>query len=160
LSFAIKIKYYVGNNFFDRERIMEKKNGGCLCGETRYQLEGAAVAEIICHCADCKKQTGSSYSVIAGFTQDQFKWIADKQIKHFETGGDSGGSVKRFFCGECGSPLLSDASATPGLYWIKTGSLDDSSWVKPSMEIYAKDKIQSGNTTLELQSYQNGPPRN
>ncbi len=136
--------------------VMEK-TGSCLCGKTKYSLQGVAVGEFICHCADCKKQTASPFSVVAGFVADNFQWISNKYVKEHVTLGDSGGKVKRFFCGNCGSPLYSDADVTPGVYWIKIGTLDDPSWVQPGMEVYAKDKIKCGQSGLELESHDTLP---
>ena len=57
-------------------------------------------------------------------------------LKTFNDLGDSGQTVYRRFCPECGSPILSEADALPGVAIIKAGTLDDTSWLKPGMEIF------------------------
>ena len=135
-----------------------KKTGSCLCGDTKYSVDGSVVGEFICHCSDCKKQTASAFSVVAGFPADTFKWLNKDHVKQYVTHGDSGGDVKRFFCGKCGSPLFSDADVTPGVFWVKIGTLDDPSWVEPGIEVYAKDKIKCGESGLNLESHEILPP--
>jgi hypothetical protein len=50
--------------------------------------------------------------------------------------GDSGKPVTRWFCAGCGSGIYLDPEADQGYVFLKVGSLDDASWVKPEMHIY------------------------
>ena len=52
------------------------------------------------------------------------------------TKGDSGKAVGRCFCPDCGSPILSDVEAMPGIAIIKAGTLDDTNSLKPGMQIF------------------------
>jgi hypothetical protein len=58
------------------------------------------------------------------------------ELKTFNDRGDSGKSLYRRFCPECGSSIMDEAEAMPGVVMILTGTLDDTSWVKPQMEIF------------------------
>ena len=61
-------------------------------------------------------------------------------MKTFHDKGDSGkpssGAV------DCGSPIVTEVEAMPGMAIIKAGTLDDTSWLKPGMEIFC-DSAQS-----------------
>ena len=57
-------------------------------------------------------------------------------LKTFNDRGDSGNAVYRRFCPECGSPILSETETMRDLAIIKAGTLDDGSWLKPTMEIF------------------------
>ena len=46
--------------------------------------------------------------------------------------------MHRRFCPECGSGILDEADALPGVVMVNAGTLDDRSWVKPLSEIYCK----------------------
>ncbi len=59
-------------------------------------------------------------------------------VKTFDDTGDSGATVKRQFCGDCGSPLFSIVEHPPGLIFVKAGTLDDPSGLKPSFHCYTK----------------------
>ena len=47
--------------------------GGCLCGATRYVVTGAPIRAQLCHCRFCQRRTGSSFSVVVAFKEDQVK---------------------------------------------------------------------------------------
>jgi hypothetical protein len=56
--------------------------------------------------------------------------------------GDTGKSVERRFCPECGSSIVEATASIPGIAMINSGTLDDASWVKPAMQIFC-DSAQS-----------------
>src|SRR5689334_14024328 len=64
-------------------------------------------------------------------------------LKTYADQGDSGKAVNRRFCPDCGSPIITEAEALPDLVIIKAGTLDDTSWLKPTTEIYC-DRAQPG----------------
>jgi Glutathione-dependent formaldehyde-activating enzyme len=41
------------------------RTGGCLCGAVRYTVRGEPVHVGRCHCADCRKESGSAFTVYA-----------------------------------------------------------------------------------------------
>lgn len=45
--------------------------------------------------------------------------------------------MRRAFCGECGSPVFLDNTASEGVTVLYAGSLDDPSWYKSTMNIFA-----------------------
>ena len=49
---------------------------------------------------------------------------------------DSGAPVVRWFCSKCGSPIFSQAEIAPTMDWIKAGTLDDTSWLEPQMNVW------------------------
>jgi hypothetical protein len=54
----------------------------------------------------------------------------------YKRAGDSGQSVTNRFCPDCGATVAIEAAALAEMTIIPAGALDDSSWVKPTMEIY------------------------
>jgi hypothetical protein len=50
--------------------------------------------------------------------------------------GDSGKAKRHRFCPECGSGLFNEGDVAPGIVVIFAGTLDDASWLKPTMQIY------------------------
>ena len=54
------------------------------------------------------------------------------------TSAESGQPVQRLFCGNCGSPIVSYSDGLPGVAFIKAGTLEDTSWLKPTMEIWCE----------------------
>jgi hypothetical protein len=108
--------------------------GGCLCGKVRYSANTEPAFVGICHCKDCQKFTGSAFAVAIGVPEAELS-VQGKLATYSKT-GDSGQSIERRFCPECGSSIAEVASALPNIVMITSGTLDDASWVKPGMQIY------------------------
>jgi hypothetical protein len=129
------------------------RDGGCLCGATRYKVSGDPLRVLYCHCDDCKKQTGSPYSIVASFEKEQVTFRNIERLKTHETVGDSGNQVERIFCGQCGSPIYSKVKALKDVILIKAGSFDDMSWLSPSAELYTKDKVRCATIDSSVDSF-------
>ena len=115
--------------------------GSCLCGKARYEARSPAVAVGVCHCKNCQRQTGTSFSLVVGVPKEAFS-AHGETIRVYEDTGATGGKVLRHFCGECGSPLYTIAEMAPALRFMKAGTLDDTSMLKPT-ESYWTDHRQA-----------------
>jgi hypothetical protein len=116
---------------------MAKLDGSCLCGKVTYSCEAEPVATAACHCTECQKQTGSSFSLIVAVPRDALQIEGSDSLASFTTvGTDSGKDVARQFCRECGSPVVSYGDGMPQLAFIKAGTLDDTSWLEPQMHVW------------------------
>jgi hypothetical protein len=58
------------------------------------------------------------------------------ELKLYEDKGDSGKLVHRRFCPNCGSGIMAEAEAMPGLAMVLAGGFDDPSVFTPTVEIY------------------------
>ncbi len=116
---------------------MSAISGSCLCGAIRYTCTAPAVMVAACHCTHCQKQSGSAFSVNVAIPKGSLQFTAGEP-RRYEDRGTSGLPVYRHFCGDCGSPLFSDVVATPQLDWLKAGTLDDTSWVKPGANLWCE----------------------
>ena len=115
-----------------------KIEGGCLCGKVRYSADVEPAFVGVCHCKNCQKQAGTAFSIVVAVPSPAL--TVQGTMKTFNDTGDSGKALYRRFCPDCGSPILTDADALPGVAIIKAGTLDDTSWLKPTMEIYCDSK--------------------
>jgi hypothetical protein len=112
--------------------------GRCLCGGVTYSADAQPVAQAVCHCADCQRQTGNPFSVIVAVPGAAFQ-VEGSTLASFATiGEDHGGETQRNFCSACGSPVFSIAAVAPELVFIKAGSLDDASWLEPAVEVWTR----------------------
>lgn len=119
---------------------MTKIEGSCLCGQVSYSSNEGPAMMAICHCPDCQKQNGSAFSVNVLVPTASISFEGESLGKYI-VDGDSGTPVTRNFCNNCGSPLSTELDAFGDLAAIKAGTLDDSSWVKPTIQIWC-DKAQ------------------
>jgi hypothetical protein len=90
---------------------MKTRLGGCLCGAVRYEVDGNPLRVGLCHCADCRKVTGSAFVYFAVWPIDAFRSTGHTRV-----------FAGRCFCPNCGSQVFSidDQEAE-----IRAGSLDD-----------------------------------
>lgn len=109
--------------------------GGCVCGAIRYQCTAEPIAVIHCHCRDCQRSSGTQMSTVLLVPTPAFGLLKGTPRSYPFT-ADSGNVLHRQFCGDCGAPLFTELKAMPDVWVIKAGSLDNPSWLKPSMHIY------------------------
>ena len=114
--------------------------GGCLCGGVRYESQADPALVAVCHCATCQKNTGSAFSLNLGLPQDAVTIEGDTLATYEDHTGTSGKPFYRSFCSRCGSPIAGQGDAYSGLIFIKAGTLDDPSWVKPGAHIWCSEK--------------------
>lgn len=120
---------------------MAKIEGQCLCGGVRYASDAEPAFTAVCHCKHCQKTSGGAFSINLGMPADKVQ-LSGPSLASFEDIGESGKPVIRMFCKTCGSPIASDVKAFPGLLFIKAGTLNDTSSIKPGMHIWT-DHAQS-----------------
>lgn len=114
---------------------MQEIRGGCLCGAVRYRCDAAPLMTAICNCKNCQRQTGTAFSVLVAVPKGALV-VEGMQPATYEDVGDSGLPVLRRFCPSCGSPIFSEVGATPTMDWVKAGTLDDTSWLQPQVNIW------------------------
>lgn len=108
--------------------------GGCLCRNVRYRIIGEPARVGICHCLHCQRQSGSAFSIFAVVRRDAFETEGAYAV-YLDT-GSSGSVVERLFCPSCGSPIISRIAAQPEMVFVKAGTLDDTSNLAPTVEIW------------------------
>ncbi|KDQ19561.1 hypothetical protein BOTBODRAFT_153498 [Botryobasidium botryosum FD-172 SS1] len=114
--------------------------GSCLCGKVRYELSGEPFTFVLCHCNNCRKASGSSFMANVFFTQSQVKVLqGESDIKVYDdTENDSGGTVHRSFCSNCGCPIFATNKTYEGVVIVTSGTLDGEYEWKPQNELYCK----------------------
>lgn len=113
--------------------------GGCLCGAVRYRSEAKPVMQVVCHCKTCQKNTGSAFSTNVAVPEDSLTVEGDTLRCYEDHSGASGQPFYRYYCGSCGSHIYSRGPATGPVAFIKAGTLDDASWLAPSLHIWCAE---------------------
>lgn len=113
------------------------REGGCLCGAVRYQVEWPPAMLVTCACTNCQKQSGGAVSVVAAVARDTLD--CQGELKTYQDTGSSGNPVYRQFCPQCGSAVLTDTDAAraQGMIFVKAGTLDDTSDLDPKIHCWA-----------------------
>jgi hypothetical protein len=93
--------------------------GGCLCGSVRYTAEGPPRVHY-CHCAMCRKATGSAFAVLAWVPAQTLHWHGSAARRERR----SSPIAVRSFCPRCGTPLTLAYDDRPERLALHAGTLD------------------------------------
>lgn len=131
--------------------------GGCNCGAVCYSLGGKILGVAACHCTNCRKQSGSAYSVnLVTFAKDM--QIEGDLSAYVDDATESGKPVSREFCGVCGSPIRSVPASTPGVVVVKVGTLDAPEAFAPKVHIWTSSAVPWANIPADALKFEKGPP--
>ena len=126
--------------------------GGCLCGSVRYTCDADPSDPHICHCKDCRKQSGTAFSMFIDVPREALQ-LSGRALKSYTNKGDSGGKVIRKFCDQCGSSVLGEVETHPDLIFINAGTLDNANTFEPEEEIWTQSKLAFSNISGDIRSY-------
>lgn len=105
--------------------------GGCRCGQVRFACCGVPNAVTLCYCRDCQRGSGGpcgNFVIVPAAAV-----TVTGATTSFTALCDSGRSMRREFCPECGSPLF---ARTPHLLAVTVASFDDPTAYRPTMAIW------------------------
>jgi hypothetical protein len=127
--------------------------GECLCRSVGYEVFDAFEYALICHCSDCRRQTGSAFKPFGGIATDPLNLVRGQdQLSLY---GDERGHDAH--CKQCGSLL--DSLVRDGKYvHVTFGSLVDVPSIFPSAHIYVGSKAPSHTICDGLLQYDELPP--
>ena len=133
-----------------------EQSGRCQCGDISYSFNrDKVISAHNCHCKDCQRSTGSGKATILFIPK---KYILIKgDLKFFEVKGSSGSHVRRGFCENCGSGVLSYTKEIPHIQYIKAGTLDDSSWLKIDSNFFIDSAYDWNSPNESIKSFKGNP---
>ena len=102
--------------------------GGCLCGEVRYQTTAEPVRITICHCTFCQRLTGSAYLVEPIFKREHVVFDGVRPTTYEHKSNTSGKRVTLHFCKKCATTVCLDLERFPDILGICGGTFDDPNW--------------------------------
>jgi hypothetical protein len=113
--------------------------GGCSCGAIRYECTAQPIMMLKCHCRDCQRVTGGGFAAAVLVPAESFR-VTRGQLRYHFTSSIARGKHKRGFCPECGSRVTGgEFEGQSQSVGVLAGSLDDPSWFRPQMDIFASD---------------------
>ncbi|MEV6607130.1 GFA family protein [Kutzneria sp. NPDC051319] len=113
------------------------RTGHCLCGAISYSYDAEPVIEVLCHCDDCQRHTGSAFSENVLVPQDSVRINGIPKV-HNTVGAENGQVRDRMFCGDCGTPIFTVMRERPEIIIVKAGTLDDRTGLKPTAEVWGR----------------------
>jgi hypothetical protein len=106
---------------------MNSTTGGCLCGGVRYQITGPLDRSTLCHCATCRRASGSHVLGWVTIAKRDFLFTSNLPAEF-----RSSTPVLRTFCPTCGTPLTYWHDKWPEHIDVTIGSLDAPGSVAPA----------------------------
>ncbi|MGL5011842.1 MAG: GFA family protein [Paracoccaceae bacterium] len=90
----------------------------------------------LCHCADCRRQTGAPVAAFACFAEGDVVVDPSQEPAAAVTPG-----VTRGFCRNCGSPLTAQFDYLPGQIYIPLGILDQADVLAPALHSHEDARL-------------------
>jgi hypothetical protein len=133
-------------------------SGGCLCGKVKYSADADPIFMGVCHCTDCQRGVGATFNAVVAVPEPALRVQGTPKV--YVGHGDTGKAVSRRFCADCGASLFTTVEMMPGVAMLTTGTLDDASQFKPTMQIYCDSAQPWVKLGGEMQSFPKmpGPP--
>ena len=131
--------------------------GGCACKAVRYRVSADPIAVMNCHCRACQYASGGGYTTGVVVPSEAFM-LTQGTPKGYATMGESDGTVTRYFCAECGSPLYSLPESRP-LAIVKAASLDDPSGLSVMGALYVSEAQPWAHIDPDKLRFEKMPPR-
>lgn len=129
--------------------------GGCLCGGVRYEVNGPLEDIQLCHCSLCRRAQGSAFAANIPVDEARLRMISGEDLL---TRFESSPGKLRIFCGRCGSPLMSQAAAKPGVVRLRAGTLDAPTGARLGFHIFADSHADWWALDDELPRFAERPP--
>lgn len=106
-------------------------HGSCLCGTVRFQVSGDFDAFFLCHCARCRKDTGSAHAANLFSSTAVLSWVSGQESVRTYRLPET--RHEKSFCVHCGSALPTVQEG--GLLVVPAGSLDSAVEARPNAHI-------------------------
>ena len=116
------------------------QTGGCQCGAIRYEIREAPHLVYTCHCTECQRLTGSAFSMALVVAGAAFQ-LAGTQPRPLQRKADSGPTVTRWVCPDCGTWIWSGPKPdrqTETQFASAPALLDDASWLRPTVHFWTR----------------------
>lgn len=127
--------------------------GRCQCGAVQIEAVGDPLWTATCHCADCRKATGTAAAAYAGYERENTK-IEGQGFIEFE----SSPGTFRGFCSKCGSRLTYRSEAHwPTQLHFHVGAFDDANAFAPKANVSVREKLDWAELEESLPAFQTIP---
>ena len=110
--------------------------GGCLCGEVRYEVRGAPEHVYHCHCTMCRRASGAAFMTWAGVKPDALAITQGTPQSY-----TSSSFAIRKFCGRCGGQLIWEYTNGTPLAYFTVGTLDHPERIAPDGHIWTSVRV-------------------
>lgn len=119
-----------------------KKEGGCICGQVRYQLVAEPMIVHGCHCRGCQKNSGTAFAINALYESDRVALISGEvETISVPTPSGTGQDITR--CAQCKVAVWSNydmGGLRNHIRFVRVGTLENPDQLPPDVHIYTASK--------------------
>ncbi|MGV6811499.1 MAG: GFA family protein [Brevirhabdus sp.] len=108
--------------------------GSCNCGGVQFEISGAPKGASVCHCGQCRKQSGHTWSS-AYVPEGDLNLTSDTTLNWFSASP----TARRGFCSTCGAFLFWKAHDEETISFA-LGSIDGPTGIQLEKHIFTADK--------------------
>jgi hypothetical protein len=132
----------------------DQMSGQCLCGAVKFRISGRFEHFFLCHCARCRKDSGSSHGANLFSAAATITWLSGQgNTRLFQLPGTR---HAKCFCTTCGSALPFSQDRDGGLV-VPAGSLDSPIPMRPTAHICYSSRADWDNDLSALDRIQGLP---
>ena len=110
--------------------------GGCYCGEVRFEATISPLHQTICYCSNCRRASGAQSVAWLTFAGAGFSFVKGTPAR-FRTPT----SAWLTFCGTCGTSLTYENDGRPDEVDVTAGSLDHPEDFPPNKSVFEEERL-------------------
>ena len=128
--------------------------GSCLCGGSRFEIDGKVSGVGLCHCSVCRKVSGTTGNAILLTATRSFRWVAGEELVQVY---ERPSGFRSIFCRVCGSalPMPNENGKVVG---IPAGALDDDPGVSVVQHIFVDSRAGWDEISGDASQYPEAAP--
>lgn len=122
---------------------IEGAEGGCTCGQLRYEVRAAPLIVHACHCRWCQRQTGGPH-VINALCESDLIVLTRGEVEEITVPSPSGEGQVIARCPSCKDAIWSNYLVTglgKRIRFLRAGTLDDPTLMPPDVHIYTSTRL-------------------
>jgi hypothetical protein len=113
--------------------------GGCTCGEVRFEMTTKPLFVQCCHCTWCQRESGGAFAWNAMIEADRVRVLAgSSEVVNTPSNSGKGQLVSR--CPSCKVAVWSNYGGNEKVRFVRVGTLDNASALPPDMHIFTSTK--------------------
>ena len=113
-----------------------RREGGCFCGDVRYEITGEVARVVNCHCTMCRRTSGAPFVTWLVVPLRNFRYLKGQPalLRSSERGS-------RYFCSSCGTPVACTSLDHAEYIDVTLGSLDNPEAFTPDSEFFEDTRL-------------------